>query len=192
MSAKNSTSWFWSDWLGDQAVRRLTPAERGVWIDLLAIAAAASPVGYVCDDHGRPLTHEEIARVTNASPVEVAKLIKAIVDKGAASCDRSGRLYNRRMVRDKALAVKRAKAGKPGGEATQRKWQGFQKLPQQNARQVPPDLPEQTRTRALPSKNISSSLPSTAREEESGLPKKPSELSKDELAAIYEAKRKSA
>jgi hypothetical protein len=29
MSAKAKTDWFWSDWLGDPGVRRLTPAEEG-------------------------------------------------------------------------------------------------------------------------------------------------------------------
>ena len=123
MSATSRTNWFWSDWLGDQAVRRLTPAERGVWIDLLALAAASNPVGYVCDEKGRPLTHEEIARVTGAaSPVEVAELIKGILEKGAASRDRSGRLFNRRMVRDAEIAAKRRLNGRLGGNATALKW----------------------------------------------------------------------
>jgi hypothetical protein len=138
MSATSRTYWFWSDWLGDQAVRRLTLAERGLWIDLLALAAVASPVGYVCDDKGRPLTHEEIARVTNAgSPVEVTKLITAIVEKGAASRDRTGRLYNRRMVREASVVAKRRLNGQAGGAATRLKWQALSNLPQQNAWQLP-------------------------------------------------------
>lgn len=103
MSAGSAMQWFWSDWLGDQEVRRLTPAERGVWIDLLAIAAAAAPFGYVCDGKGRPLTLEEIARVVGEAPQAVSELIAGILDKGAASRDRTGRIYNRRMVRDAAL-----------------------------------------------------------------------------------------
>lgn len=120
MSAGASTRFFWSDWLGDQAVRRLTPAERGLWIDLLAIAAAASPVGYVCDSSGTPLTDAEIGRVANCPANEVGNLIAAIIEKGAASRDRTGRLYNRRMVRDAALRVKRSEAGKLGGLAKSR------------------------------------------------------------------------
>lgn len=119
MSATHGTKWFWSDWLGDQAVRRLTLAERGLWIDLLALAAGAAPTGYICDDRGRPLTLEEIARVSNAgSPDEVAKLIAGILEKGVASRDRTGRLFNRRMVRDAALSAKRARAGRDGAAHT--------------------------------------------------------------------------
>ncbi len=161
MSASARTSWFWSDWLGDQAVRRLTPAERGVWIDLLGIAAAAAPTGYVCDDKGRPLTLEEIARVTNAgSPDEVAKLIAGILEKGAASRDRTGRIYNRRMVRDADISAKKRLNGKAGGEATRLKWQSFLTSPGQNAQQVP----QQNGTRPNPIKPKSSSFPTAARD----------------------------
>lgn len=137
MSATDRTNWFWSDWLGDQAVRRLTPAERGVWIDCLALMAAAAPIGYLCDDRGRPLTHEEIARVVNATPVEVANLLAAILQKGVASRDRTGRLFNRRMVREASMSAKRRLSGKAGGAATRLKWQALSDLPQHNAWQVP-------------------------------------------------------
>ena len=161
MSATARTNWFWSDWLGDQAVRRLTPAERGVWIDLLALAAAAAPTGYVCDDKGRPLTLEEIARVTNAgSPDEVAKLITGILEKGAASRDRTGRIYNRRMVRDAEMSAKKRLNGKAGGTATRMKWQALSGSPQQTAWQAP----QQTGTRPNPINSKSSSLPTAARD----------------------------
>ncbi len=161
MSANARTNWFWSDWLGDQAVRRLTPAERGVWIDLLGIAAAAAPTGYVCDDKGRPLTLEELARVTNAgSPDEVAKLITGILEKGAASRDRTGRIYNRRMVRDAEMAAKKRLGGKLGGASTRLKWQALSGMPQQ----MPGHLPQQNGTRPNPIKSKSSSFPTAARD----------------------------
>src|SRR6185312_5264119 len=183
MSATQRTNWFWNDWLGDQAVRRLTPAERGVWIDLLALAAGASPVGYVCDDRGRPLSLDEIARVTGAgSPDEVAKLIAGILDKGVASRDRSGRLYNRRMVRDAenaakkaALSAKRAQAGANGARTTSLKYFGKQ------------TLPRQTLVNPIPIKPITTSLPVAAREgatEE--LRKACAEVKASELAALYD------
>lgn len=202
MSATQRTNFFWSDWLGDQAVRRLSPAERGVWIDLLALAATASPVGYVCDVQGRPLTLEELARVTNAgSPDEVAKLITGILDKGAASRDRSGRLFNRRMVRDAenaarkaALADKRASAGRAGGFATQLKWKTFQDLPRHPPKHLPQHLPKETLVNPLPKESKkASSFSETVRDvDESGQPRKrPSELSRAELDAAILA-RKSA
>jgi len=129
------------------AVRRLTPAERGVWIDLLALMAAASPVGYLCDNRGTPLADGEIARVTNAgSAEEVGKLIAAIVEKDVASRDRTGRLYNRRMVRDAELKRKRSDAGRLGGKSTALKY--FNENDTEKI--LPQRLVQQHRTRPFP------------------------------------------
>jgi hypothetical protein len=122
MSAHQSTQWFWSDWAGDQEVRRLTPAERGLWIDLLALAAVGKPAGYVCDQRGNPIPIEEIARFTNASPTEVESLIAGILEKGVGSRDRTGRLFNRRMVRQASKRAEKATAGKLGGDQTRKIW----------------------------------------------------------------------
>lgn len=160
MSATDSTQWFWSDWRGDPLVRRLTPAERGLWIDLLSYAAASTPVGYVCDQQGSPISNEEIARFTNATPNEVVTLIAGILAKGVASRDRSGRLFNRRMVRKAELSAKRKRIGREGGQATKLKWKAVQDLAQQNAQQ----LLGQRVSSLTKSKDITSSSLSTARE----------------------------
>lgn len=128
MSASDSTQWFWSDWRGDHLVRRLTPAERGLWIDLLSYAAASTPVGYICDQQGSPISYEEIARFTNATPTEVATLIDGILAKGVASRDRTGRLFNRRMTRQAEKTAKKRLAGKLGAEQTKQVWKGLRSL----------------------------------------------------------------
>src|SRR5438132_1410115 len=117
MSATSFTPWFWSDWLGDVAVRRLTPAERGLWIDLLALAYQGTPQGYVTDAQGRAISAEEIARLTNSKgPKTVATSIKNILAKGVASADvgpdGEQRLYCRRMVRNADKSNTKSKASK--------------------------------------------------------------------------------
>jgi hypothetical protein len=160
MSAHQSTRWFWSDWAGDLAVRRLTPAERGMWIDLLALAAVAQPTGYVCDERGNPLSYEEIARFANTTPTDAESLIAAILAKGAASRDRTGRIWNRRMVRDVALSEKRRRSGADGAAATKLKWQALSGLPGD----LPGHVPRQTGTRAFP-KEITNTFSGAARED---------------------------
>jgi hypothetical protein len=135
VSAAHSTRFFWSDWLGDQAVRRLSLSERGLWIDLLAIASSGIPTGYVTDGKGKPLSDEDIARVSNVSPKDVAELIESILEKGAASRDRTGRLFNRRMVRDASLAAKRARNGRVGGDHTALINKSYRVLAEQVAKQ---------------------------------------------------------
>jgi hypothetical protein len=122
MSSHQSTQWFWSDWAGDLDVRRLTPAERGLWIDLLCLAAVGKPTGYVCDQRGNPISYEEIARFANCSPTEAESLIAGILEKGVGSRDRSGRLFNRRMVRRAEKAAEKRLAGKLGGAQTKKAW----------------------------------------------------------------------
>ena len=122
MSSHQSTQWFWSDWAGDLDVRRLTPAERGLWIDLLCLAAVGKPTGYVCDQRGNPISYEEIARFANCSPTEAESLIAGILEKGVGSRDRSGRLFNRRMVRRAEKAAEKRLAGKLGGAQTKQVW----------------------------------------------------------------------
>jgi hypothetical protein len=191
MSAKSKMDWFWSDWLGDQAVRRLTPAERGVWIDLVGLASCSNPIGYVCDETGMPLTNEEIARVTNAGSASVvAELIDGILSKGAASRDRTGRLFNRRMIRDAELRAKKARAGRKGAEHTNlinQQLRGLTRqmprhLPQQNIHGPPGPFPKKERKTSseLGTARASSTEPSEVRptapqasgETQSGLPRK--------------------
>ena len=160
MSANRSTQWFWSDWAGDLAVRSLTTAERGLWIDLLALAAAALPMGYVCDNRGNALSYEEIGRFANCSPTEAQSLIAGILDKGVCGRDQSGRLFNRRMLRDIELANKRRKAGQKGGLATKMKWQAFPGLPQH----LPGHVPRQTGRAPYQESKITSSFAGAARE----------------------------
>jgi hypothetical protein len=202
MSAKSGAYFFWSDWLGDPAVRRLSPAERGVWIDLLALAAIGSPTGYVCDDKGRPLTLKEIARVTNAaSPDDVAEHIAGILEKGAASRDRTGRLFNRRMVRSATISAKRRLAGVKGGAHTKLVWKDFQPMPRQMPGQLPQHLPR-ARDGPLTKQKVNDAAESSAQtgaikpaaldraETPQGQPmKRVTELSRAELEATFAARK---
>lgn len=174
MSATHGTFWFWTDWLGDPAVRRLTPAERGVWIDCLALMAVANPTGYLCDERGEAICHEEIARVVNATPKEVAELLKAILRKGVASRDRTGRLFNRRMVRKASIAAKNARNGKLGAAATRLKWLAVSG--------VPGRTPGRT-----PGRDFTTLTIQERKKEEidEGNGKRPDELSKPELEAAH-------
>jgi hypothetical protein len=130
MSATSHTNWFWSDWLGDSEVRQLTAEERGLWIDLLGLAASGNPKGYVTDASGCPLSASYIGRVANINDADrVEHLMAQIIAKGVASKDADGRLYNRRMVRGNfadnlltakkvLLSAKRSEAGKRGAAKT--------------------------------------------------------------------------
>jgi len=199
MGATGRTYFYWSDWLGDAAVRRLTLAERGLWIDCLALMATASPIGYLCDDQGSPISHEELARITNAAtPTEVTELLDRIHRKGVVSLDRTGRLYSRRMVRDASKAAKLARNGQLGGRSTRLKWQRFSGLPGH----LPQHLPQQQNAPPyLKESKITKNLSGTARASRDAVPagassaaqkKRPSDWSREELEAVYAAQKAKA
>jgi hypothetical protein len=182
MSAHQSTRWFWSDWLGDPAVRRLTPAERGVWIDLLGIAATALPAGYIVDEKGNALTMDEIGRIANCSPAVASNLVNGILEKGAASRDRTGRLFNRRMVRDVALSEKKRRAGKLGAAVTALRWHEIQGSPQH----LPGHVPRQNGARAVPEEKINTT--DDAAREGSAMGKRDRGLASEALAEVMHRK----
>jgi hypothetical protein len=209
MSAKDVAYFFWSDWLGDPAVRRLSPAERGVWIDLLALAAVGSPTGYVCDDKGRPLTLKEIARVTNAaSPDEVAEHIVGILEKGTASRDRTGRLFNGRMVRRADISAKRRVAGAKGGAHAKLIWKDFQSVSRQAPGHLPQRLPHardgplskhnktSLQSPAVARARASAGAPTDGRapaeRQEGNRGKRPDQMSRAELEAAFAARKSGA
>src|SRR5262245_25115909 len=81
-------------------------------------------------------------------PDEVAKLLAGVLEKGAASRDRSGRYFNRRMVREAELRAKRSLAGKKGALHTNSKYFGFQHISRVTG-QMPRQVPQQ-KSRAPP------------------------------------------
>lgn len=116
--------WFWSDWMADTGLRRSSYAARGLWIDMLCIAAEGDPIGYLVVK-GEPLSPGDLARMTGGDPTEVATLLNELDRNGVLSRDRNGTIYNRRMVREAKKLKASAKGGKKGGKVTYEKQTGI-------------------------------------------------------------------
>lgn len=111
------SKFFWSDWLSDPGVRASAYGARGLWMDMLCIAATAEPYGYLVVN-GRPLDAADIARLTGGQLHEVEILLSELERNGVFSRDRAKRIYSRRMVRDAKKAAIARKNGKEGGNPT--------------------------------------------------------------------------
>lgn len=109
-----STVWFWKDWLNDPGLRMCSPAAKGAWIDMLAMAALAKPQGY-CKVNGRPMRAADVAQLCAIQEAEAADLIEELLRNGVCSKDRHGCLYSRRMIRDEKTRAKNTKNGRQGG-----------------------------------------------------------------------------
>lgn len=113
-----TTAWsrfFWADWLSDANLRRCSPAARGVWMDMLCIAAQNAPVGYLSTGN-KPLTSADIAKIIGGvSEEEAANWIAELESNSVFSRDRKGVIYSRRMVEDAHRRQIAAKNGAKGG-----------------------------------------------------------------------------
>lgn len=123
MSGTTWSRFFWSDWQSDPALRLCSYAARGLWMDMLCIAASHDPIGYVAVA-GRALDSTAIARMTGGAESEVAPLLDELDRNGVFSRDRHGRVYSRRMVLDAKKAKIASQNGKKGGNPSLGKSEG--------------------------------------------------------------------
>jgi hypothetical protein len=105
---------FWSDWRADPNLRACSAGARGLWMEMLCIAAAHQPPGYVAVN-GMPCDEEMIARLAGIPISEVRLLLPEIETNGVSSRDRRGWIYSRRMIRDAKRRDKAQIDGKKGG-----------------------------------------------------------------------------
>jgi len=104
------------DWLKDPAVRSVSLAARGLWIDMLCLMHESPRRGYLQHVSGKPVTAEQLARMTGCSTDEVSRLLQELEDAGVFSCTEHGVIYSRRMVRDEHIRQIRSEAGRKGVE----------------------------------------------------------------------------
>lgn len=117
MSATVWGKFYWGDWLSDAGLRRSGFAARGLWIDMLCIAAQADPIGYLTVKKV-PLSVNDIARMVGGSEPEVRTLLEELERNGVLSRDRNGTIFSRRVVRDAKKSREAKKNGKLGGNPT--------------------------------------------------------------------------
>ncbi len=116
-TARRWTKWWWQDWQRDPALRMCSPAARGIWMDLLAIMFDAEPCGHLLVN-GRQPTERQLAAVCGASLEELTSCLSELEEAGAFSRSEDGIIFNRRMVRDKAISDEASANGKMGGNPT--------------------------------------------------------------------------
>lgn len=102
------------DWRGDQALRAVSIAARGLWMECLCIMHEARPYGHLVLN-GQPVGDDALARMTGASVDEVSALMAELRKAGVFNVTREGIIFSRRMTKDHARASK-------GRKAVQKRW----------------------------------------------------------------------
>lgn len=97
------------DWRGDQALRAVSMAARGLWMECLCIMHEAKPYGHLLIN-GEPVEDDVLARMVGAPVDEVRTLMSELRKAGVLSVTRAGVAFSRRMMKDHAAAQKGAKA----------------------------------------------------------------------------------
>lgn len=97
------------DWRGDQALRAVSMAARGLWMECLCIMHEAKPYGHLLIN-GEPVEDDVLARMVGASVDEVRTLMSELRKAGVLSMTRAGVAFSRRMMKDHAAAQKGARA----------------------------------------------------------------------------------
>lgn len=139
-------------WRGDQALRAVSLAARGLWIECLCIMHEAKPYGHLVLN-GKPIDEMTLARMTGVPVDEVRALMAELRQAGVLSMASTGVILSRRMVKDHEranlgrksanrrwaqVAERTAQAGAPNGSAN-----GLPNAQTQDSR-LPPKSPGDT------------------------------------------------
>ena len=114
MSAKPWIKFYPRDWRGDQALRAVSMAARGFWLECLCIMHEANPRGHLLLN-GEHLEGDALARMTGASMDEVSAWMAELRKAGVLSVARNGIVFSRRMVKDDV-------ASKKGRKEVEKRW----------------------------------------------------------------------
>lgn len=87
------------DWRGDQALRAVSLAARGLWMECLCIMHEAKPYGHLLIN-GSPVGDDILARMIGVSVDEARALLDELRKAGVPSMRRDGVIFSRRMVAD--------------------------------------------------------------------------------------------
>lgn len=120
MTSNPWDKFYWNDWENDPALKLCSFAAQGLWMRCLCICAKADPKGYLLVA-GRPLGATDLARLTGAPETEVESLLSELARNGVFSRDRTGRIFNRRMVADARKHRNAVENGRKGGNPSLRK-----------------------------------------------------------------------
>ena len=107
------------DWQTDQALRQVSLAARGLWIELICIMHNCDPYGHLVDKQGRPMALTTIRNmVLPRNEEDVGDLLEELERAGViyfTGSDGVRILYSKRMVEDSAYSEQQAKFGRKGG-----------------------------------------------------------------------------
>jgi hypothetical protein len=84
----------------DPELRAVSPAARGLWIDMLCLMFECDRRGYLQFNNGKIVTAEHLARMTGSSTDDTSRWLQELENSGVFSRTDDGTIFSRRMLRD--------------------------------------------------------------------------------------------
>lgn len=109
MSAHPWIKFYPRDWRGDQALRLVSLAARGLWMDMLSVMHESTPYGHLMDGD-QPLSDADLARLAGTTVEEVQALLVELLARRVARRTRGGVIYSKRMIADERRSKEGRKA----------------------------------------------------------------------------------
>jgi hypothetical protein len=81
------------DWRGEQALRAVSLAARGLWIECLCVMHEAKPYGHLVLN-GKPVDDDTLARMTGVPVDEVSALMAELREAGVLSVTGKGVVFS--------------------------------------------------------------------------------------------------
>lgn len=116
--------WYPADWRQEPTLRVCSRAARSLWQDMLGLMHEADPYGYLVLA-GQAMTPKQLAAILGDRAVDVTKWLAELSAAGVYSTDETGRIYSRRMVRDRDRSQE-------GREWAERRWANRGPTPKQH------------------------------------------------------------
>lgn len=114
MAKKPSMQFYPGDWLRDTALRFVSVAARGLWVDMLCLMHDCEPYGRL-QVGGVPVDEMKLAAMTGVDEKSVKNLLSELESAEVFSRSKNGAIYSRRMMKDARISRKRKEFGKLGG-----------------------------------------------------------------------------
>lgn len=148
MTAQPWMKFYPRDWRGDHALRMVSMAARGLWMECICLMHEAKPYGHLVLN-GQPVSDDMLSRWAGIPLDQIETLMSELEKAGVLSRTANGVVYSRRMTKD----FQRAKIG---SKSAKKRWSQATEKQQENL--VPNGSPSREPTTQIPEvrKNIKS------------------------------------
>lgn len=109
MSAQPWIKFYPRDWRGDQALRFVSLAARGLWMEMLCVMHEGAPYGHLTIG-GKPIEDGDLSRLVGSTVEEVQALLVELRTAGVFRQTRTGVIFSKRLTDDHKRSIEGRKA----------------------------------------------------------------------------------